>query len=144
MKVVIDTNIFISFLLGKLLSNLITHISKNQVKIITSKEQLAEILNVVNKPKPKKYILKSDLIHLYNSDLIHLYNYITNYSEFVELENNIKVCRDPKDDYLLEIAVNGKAEFLITGDNDLIDLEKFHETEIITYSEFEKILENSF
>ena len=136
MKVVVDTNIFVSFLLGKLLSNLLPYISKNQIKIITSKEQLAEILLVVDKPKLKKYIQKSDLLNLYN--------YITNYSEFVVLKHNINVCRDPKDNYLLEIAVNGNADYLITGDNDLLKLVKYCETEIINYREFEKILEKSF
>ena len=133
MKVVIDTNIWISFLLGKLLSNLVTLILNNNINIVTSKEQIAELLDVVNKPKLKKYIS--------NYDLQKLYYFITKYSEFVELENTVKVCRDPKDNYLIEIAQKGNADFLVTGDNDLLELNPYNQTKIITYAGFKIILE---
>jgi uncharacterized protein len=42
------------------------------------------------------------------------------------------VCRDPKDDMVLECAVNAEAQFLVTGDNDLLALELFRDIRIVT------------
>lgn len=49
-------------------------------------------------------------------------------------------CRDPKDDYLLALAQEAKADYLLTGDKDLLVLEYIGKTQIITVSFFEEIL----
>ncbi len=49
---------------------------------------------------------------------------------------DIKICRDEKDNFLLSLSVDSKAEYLITGDKDLLVLEKIENTEILTFSEF--------
>ena len=54
------------------------------------------------------------------------------YGIFVEVNSNVKICRDPKDDFLLSLALDSKAEYLITGDKDLLELEKVGTTKIIT------------
>ena len=131
MKAVIDTNIWISFLIGKLLSNLVPHLLNNQIDIFTSNEQLDEIIRVISKPKLLKYISKSDFNRLYH--------FITTKMNIVTLKNNIDICRDPKDNFLLEIASICEADYLVTGDKDLLTLNSFQKTSIITYSEFEKI-----
>ena len=48
----------------------------------------------------------------------------------------IDICRDPKDNKFLELAVSGKADFIITGDQDLLVLNPFRNIEIITINEF--------
>ncbi len=55
----------------------------------------------------------------------------------IEVRSVVALCRDPKDDFLLSLAKDGKADFLITGDDALLILEKFEETEIVRYSDFE-------
>jgi predicted nucleic acid-binding protein len=50
------------------------------------------------------------------------------------------VCRDPKDNFLLALAKDGLADYLITGDRDLLSVKKFGKTQIVTLNEFEKIL----
>jgi uncharacterized protein len=62
-------------------------------------------------------------------------------AEMIEISETITVCRDPKDDKLLEFAVSGAADFLVTGDKDLLILNPFRGVEIITPREF---LERSF
>lgn len=57
-------------------------------------------------------------------------------AEMVEIRETIVVCRDPKDDKLLELAVSGNADFLVTGDKDLLVLNPFRGVEIITPREF--------
>jgi predicted nucleic acid-binding protein len=44
----------------------------------------------------------------------------------------INACRDPKDDKFLELAVSGHADYIITGDDDLLTMHPFHGIEIIT------------
>ena len=54
----------------------------------------------------------------------------------VELTETIQICRDPKDDKLLELALSGNADCLITGDNDLLILNPFRAISILTPAEF--------
>jgi predicted nucleic acid-binding protein len=48
----------------------------------------------------------------------------------------IDLCRDEKDNKFLEVAINGKADYLITGDNDLLVLRPFQDVKIMTVNEF--------
>ncbi|MFN8995035.1 MAG: putative toxin-antitoxin system toxin component, PIN family [Pseudomonadota bacterium] len=48
----------------------------------------------------------------------------------------VTLSRDPKDDRFLEVALNGDADLLITGDQDLLVLHPFQSTTIITPAEF--------
>jgi putative PIN family toxin of toxin-antitoxin system len=54
-KIVIDSNIWVSFLIGKTLRNLVQYIRSGQVTIITCDEQLQELANAFQKPKLQKY-----------------------------------------------------------------------------------------
>jgi hypothetical protein len=54
----------------------------------------------------------------------------------VEIEESINICRDPKDDKFLELAFSGKADFIVTGDQDLLVLNPFRNIEIITANVF--------
>ncbi|MGB3849642.1 MAG: putative toxin-antitoxin system toxin component, PIN family, partial [Tunicatimonas sp.] len=47
-------------------------------------------------------------------------------------------CRDAKDNFLLSLAKDGKADYLVTGDGDLLDIEIFGNTQIMTYHQFEQ------
>ena len=57
-------------------------------------------------------------------------------SEVITVTEFIHVCRDPKDDHVLDLAVNGKAEVIVTGDNDLLVLNPFRGVRIVTPAEF--------
>jgi len=57
-------------------------------------------------------------------------------SEGVNHSETICKCRDSKDDIFLELAVAAKADFLITGDEDLLVLESFRKTQILTMADF--------
>jgi len=59
---------------------------------------------------------------------------------FVETHSNVQACRDPEDDYLLVICLDGEAEYLITRDNDLLSLRSFEKIRILTLTEFEQVL----
>ena len=59
-------------------------------------------------------------------------------SLLIETKSKINVCRDPNDDFLLILAKDGKADYLITGDKDLLILNPFNKTKICTPTEFKE------
>jgi uncharacterized protein len=91
---------------------------------------LDEFLEVARRPKSKRFFSLSDI-----EDLLET---IEEYAEFVTVQTRIEVCRDPKDNFLLSLSIDGNADFLITGDKDLLTLTNFGETTITTISEFIK------
>jgi len=64
-------------------------------------------------------------------------------SENIPLKTKVDICRDLKDNYLLSLAVDSKADFLITGDYDLLILEKIENTNIIRFSDFDRLIDDT-
>ncbi len=58
------------------------------------------------------------------------------HAEFITVTSNIEVCRDPKDNFLLSLAVDGNASYLLTGDKDLLEIRKIGKTTILTLAQF--------
>ena len=131
MKAVIDTNLFISFLIGKKLQGLKGLLIDFRIELIFAEQNIQELRIVTQRPKFKKYFKSDDL-----DDLIDLINAI---GKVFVIENVPNICRDPKDNYLLELSRKGKANYLITGDIDLLEIREYKKTKIITIKEFEKI-----
>ncbi len=131
-KIIVDTNVWISFLLGKHLSTLKNSLLNAYVNIYFSAELYEEIIKVVNYPRIKKYVPENDffeLISLFRGKII-----------FTAPNISINECRDPKDNFLLELAVSAKADYLVTGDLDLLALNPFRGVKIVEPGEFEKVL----
>ncbi|MCB1192274.1 MAG: putative toxin-antitoxin system toxin component, PIN family [Leptospiraceae bacterium] len=128
-RIILDTNLWISFLISKRLKKLDTLLYEDNLTLVFSQESLEEFIEVAKRPKFKKYLLATDL-----EKVIHLFNV---YGELVEVVSTIELCRDTKDNFLLSLAIDSKADFLITGDKDLLTIKKFQMTEILTYTEFE-------
>lgn len=127
-RIIIDTNLWISFLLTKDYSKLDKLFSKNDLILLFSEELLEEFVEVARRPKFKKYFAVADLDSLLGE--IHLK------AEFFEVTSEINICRDPKDDFLLSLAQVGNATHLITGDKDLLEIKMFGETLILTITEY--------
>ena len=126
-RVIIDTNIWISFLIKKNLNTLDIRVKTGKVKIIFSLELMEEFLSVAHRPKFKIYFFKEDV-----EQLLNLFGV---YGEMIEVKSKIELCKDSKDDFLLPLAIDSKADFLITGDNYLLDFKKIGQTKIITIAE---------
>ncbi len=129
-KVIIDTNIWISFLIGKHLKGLHRIIASNAIKIITCKEQLAELAEVFQKPKISKYFT--------TDEVNEFFKLLDDCSLIGEIESEVTICRDPKDNYLLALAKDAGANYIISSDNDLLTLESFALAKIIPYSDVKK------
>ncbi len=129
-KVIFDTNVWISFLIGRRLSKIKRHISDGSITIITTEQLLLEIKAVTNREKLKKYFPKESVI-----ELIELLETI---AEKVEVKPTHFISRDPKDNFLLDLIDFSKADFLVTGDKDLLEHNPFKTAQILTPNEFEK------
>jgi hypothetical protein len=127
-RVSIDTNLWISFLLTGNYSRLDILFADNQLTLLFSQELLEEFIEVSQRPKFKNYF---DI-----ADLQLLVLQIKERAEFIQVETTVTVCRDPKDNFLLALAQDGKATHLITGDKDLLDVKTFGETKILTIAEY--------
>lgn len=132
MRVVIDTNILISYLIGKTLSNFDDLIIQDKIKLLFSEELYEEFISVVRRPKFKKYF-QEDKIQEFISILSPKIGWIDVNEKFTD-------CRDKKDNFLLDLCVSGRADYLITGDKDLLDLDPFHGTRILSQVSFEQVL----
>lgn len=64
-------------------------------------------------------------------------------AEFADIKTVITVCRDSKDNYQLALAKDAGADFLITGDKDLLELKQFEGTQIVTLNQLLKIIQNN-
>lgn len=89
---------------------------------------LDEFLAVAKRPKFRRFFSTTDIEELLET--------IDEYADFVKVQTQIEICRDPKDNFLLSLWVDGKADYLLTGDKDLLELTKFGETTIIIISDF--------
>lgn len=131
-RVVIDTNIWISFLIGKHLAGLHRHIDSGRVEVVTCEAQLRELADVLNRPRIRKYI--SEVQAETFLDLL------CEIALMVEPVQGPTICRDPKDDYLLYTAIAAQADYLVSGDYDLLTLDYIVDTKIITYTDFDMML----
>lgn len=134
MKVVIDTNIWVSYLIGSLLQDLDEKILSKEIKVVVSEEVLKELSEVSSRPKFKNIFT--------TKRMKELFSLLDGYAIVVSPSQKVNACRDEKDNFLLEVAIEGKADYLITGDEDLLVMKTFGSTEIIKPKEFEDILKS--
>lgn len=127
-RIIIDTNLWISFLLSSNFPKLDQIILDKSTILLFSDELLEEFIDVAVRPKFRKFFSIEDLLSLLN--------HIEKYCEFVKIVSEISICRDTKDNFLLALAKDGNATYLITGDKDLTSIGKFEDTEIVSIAEF--------
>ncbi|MDD2600973.1 MAG: putative toxin-antitoxin system toxin component, PIN family [Kiritimatiellae bacterium] len=132
LRVVFDTNVVLSALLFR--SGRVSWISDawkgKRIIPLISKETLVELIRVLNYPKFKLTPLEQQTV---------LEAFLP-YAETVHVRNNkmIPVCRDPHDQKFLILAKQSGADFLVTGDADLLVVENFKCCPIITPEQFSK------
>jgi len=127
-RIILDTNLWISFLITKDFSKLDKLLFERDTILVFSKELLDEFIEVAKRPKFRRYFSQEDIENLLET--------IDEFADFVIVYAEVTICRDIKDNFLLSLAIDGNANFLITGDKDLLGLKKFGETEIMTITQF--------
>ena len=128
---IIDANLWISYIFGKVVRQSLNRIlSDPNINLITDQLSLDEVKSVLSRPKFKKYINSEQI-----EDLLSL---IKERSILLQATSIVEICRDPKDNYLLALAKDGNADFLISGDEDLLILKQFEGAKIVLISDFMK------
>jgi putative PIN family toxin of toxin-antitoxin system len=127
-RIILDTNLWVSFLITGNYDKLDSLLFEHHCQINFSNELLREFVEVVRRPKLRKYFTLEEL-----TDLLEI---IEDYSEMVEVRTPVELCRDTKDNFLLSLGIDGKADYLITGDKDLLVLESVDNLRICTISDF--------
>ena len=135
-KVIFDTNVWISFLIGRRLSIIKKYISDGNILIVTTEQLFTEIKMVTNREKLKKYFPEESV-----KELVELLETI---ALKVEIKPTHFINRDPKDNFLLDLIDYSKADFLVTGDKDLLAHNPFKTAKILTPTELEKVLKREF
>ncbi len=132
MRAVIDTSIVIRALLKRQgsVGPVLGRLEEGHYVVLYSPGLLTEVLDVLRRDRFRiKYGVREE--HL--KALVAL---IVLRGQEVLPSTRIRECRDPEDDQILEIAVDGRADVIVTGDNDLLVLDPFREIPIVRPAEF--------
>lgn len=131
-RLVFDTNVIISALLfNDSVPGRAFFWALNHGRILVSGTLVGELSSVLGRDRFDRYVTREERDEFLGS--------LIRESDLIEITETIQVCRDPKDDQVLELAVNGNATYIVTGDADLLVLNPFRGVEIITPAEFLKL-----
>lgn len=124
-RVVVDTNVLISRLLlpSSVSARAVRYIVEHG-QLLASDATLSELAEVLSRDKFNRYV---DL-----ADRHEFFRQLVRVVERIPITHIVHACRDPKDDKFLELAVNGNANMIVTGDQDLLVLSPFKKIPIIT------------
>ncbi|MFO1434068.1 MAG: putative toxin-antitoxin system toxin component, PIN family [Candidatus Competibacteraceae bacterium] len=128
-RCVLDTNILVSAVLFE-------HSPPGQAlrralkwgEVLVSPSTLEELAEVLQREKFDRYVTAAE-----REEFLEAF---VERATFIEPTEEIRICRDAKDDKFLELAVSGGATYLVSGDDDLRSLNPFREIAIVTAAEF--------
>jgi putative PIN family toxin of toxin-antitoxin system len=128
-RTVLDNNVLVSgLLLPDSIPGQAFQRALKTCDLLVSEATLNELADVLSRKKFDRYVSIRD-----RQEFLRL---LSRVAEFVPVTLPVQACRDPKDNMLLEVAVNGSAKLLITGDRDLLSLNPFHGVLIVTPSKY--------
>lgn len=126
---VLDTNVLISRLLAPsgVAGQAVDHALARGI-LLVSEETLDELVEVLSRAKSDPYVSRED-----RRRFVELLGGV---ARVVLIPRKLRACRDARNDKFLDVAVNGGAAAIITGDRDLLDLDPFHGVRIVSPSDF--------
>lgn len=125
LRCVFDTNVLISALLfdkSKPAQAFFAALGNREV--LVSADTISELSEVLSREKFDKYLTDEERERFLRS--------LLQQARLVEVHDKVEACRDPKDDKFLELAVNGAAGYIVSGDGDLLALHPFRSVQILT------------
>ena len=140
LRVVLDTNVFVSSLLSTegTPAQLLNAWREGRYMLVTSPAIIAEVVEVLESPRiSKKYLIR-------HQDVENLVDVLKTDAVLVPGEAGVKgsVPRDPRDEMFLACAIDANADCIVSGDRHLLDLQTFRGIPILTVKEFAEELEN--
>jgi putative PIN family toxin of toxin-antitoxin system len=135
-RAVLDTNLLVSYLLTHRppMATLIDeHLAQERFCLVTATVLLKELDRVLRYPKLQRY---------YSEETRTRYvALIAALSEVIELPESVPpICRDPDGDWVIACAVAGEADCIVSGDRDLLSLERVGEISILSAAQFLEML----
>lgn len=133
-RIVLDTNVLISALIkpGKP-RTLLFEIAKGKFQLVLSRQILDEFVRTAADPKISRYVD--------DEDIIRYIKVIGSAATIVRVKSRIRVIKqDPSDDIILRTACDGKARYVVTGDQHLLSLKEYGRVKILTVSEALELL----
>jgi len=138
LKIVLDTNMFVSALInphGKP-AQILNYVFDNKIRLFTSPSIIEELQRVLSYPKlVKRHRLEKQELKEFISDLLSIMSLVEG-KKAIEL-----IVEDPADNNCLSCAVDAKADFIVSGDTHLLNLGEYEGTQIITPTQFLGVLE---
>lgn len=131
-KVVIDTNLWISFVYSGFTSPLSFLLQAENIELAFSEELFVEVTHVLHRPKFSKRIDQRSAV----SFLELMREAVVFYTP----KKQVRAGSDPKDFFLFSLAIEAKASFIITGDKQLLGLEKYKNIQLINLTDFLKLI----
>ena len=129
LRLIVDANAWVSSLLSPRFHDRLEAVFDSRYRLIISEQLFHELDRTIRKPYLARRINRKDY-----ERLVARLRYS---AEFVDIHSVVEICRDPKDNFLLALAKDGDADYLITGDDDLLVMKEFGKTKIVTLTEFE-------
>jgi putative PIN family toxin of toxin-antitoxin system len=139
MRVVVDTNIIVRALIKPdgTVGPVLLRLRRGDYTLLYTQALLVELVDVLNRPRLRlKYGLNDD-------DIKTVIALVILRGELVAPEQPITVCRDPKDNKFLEAAVAGRADIIVSGDEDLLTLHPFAGIPILQPAAFLQMLDDN-
>lgn len=140
MRALLDTNILVSYLLAPERGSAITRVVEagvgGEFQMLVPEELLGEMIETVRRHDHLARRIPPDILRRFAESLLPVAEIILRISEPIPA-----VTRDPKDDYLLAYALVGQADYLVTGDRDLLVLGQVENTQVVSAADFAKVLE---
>jgi len=127
--IILDSNIWISYVITKQLQTLVALIHKHHLTVLTSENLVEEIQGVLSRPKFKKYLKHYDI-----KEVIALHLKLCQLLGTQETTNQLT---DTKDNFLLDLYNKGKATLLVSGDKVLLREASELNYRVMTLREFE-------
>lgn len=136
-RVVADTNALVSRLLvADSLPAQAVRWAVDRAQLLVSEATMDELADVLSRRKFDRYVSVEDRVAFVRS--------LSRVAEMVPIVSAVRACRDPKDDKFLEVAVNGSARWIVTGDADLLALHPFREITIASPGDYLKLSKDKF
>ncbi len=113
MRVVADTNVLVRALINGVAASPLLHLwQAGQLQLVVSTETLAELAAVLTRPKFQRYFTADNVTALLTL--------LRDHGEWIVINSHLALCRDPKDDIFLNLAIAAQAAYLVSEDNDLV------------------------
>lgn len=134
MKVIIDTNLWISFLIGHQAQLVRWMLTDLRFDVYVCSRLIEEIRDVASRDKIRKYVSDADV-----EDLLAIINA---FCQFATIQSGVapSAIRNPKDLYLLALADTIRADYIVSGDADLTDLGQHNQTRIMKLADFKAMM----